>query len=200
MKEVLVSLVILCLSLSLSADPVCTFPDLACYQGSVKETDQGRKYLSFQGIRFAQPPTGDLRFKLPVKYEAKDELYDVSGTSDIKCMQFSWDGENVEGTEDCLFLNVYVPGGIFYCIVSRWNIVYILNFLEKFIESEERAPVLFWIYGGALVVGSNTYEEYGPNLFMDQDIIVVAVNYRLSAFGFLSTTSEDIPGNTDERK
>ena len=38
--------------------------------------------------------------------------------------------------------------------------------------------MLYWIYGGALVVGSNTYEEYGPNIWMDRDIILVAVNYR----------------------
>ena len=45
------------------------------------------------------------------------------------------------------------------------------------------------------MVGSNTYDEYGPNIWMDRDIIVVAVNYRLGALGFLSTVSEEIPGN-----
>ena len=45
------------------------------------------------------------------------------------------------------------------------------------------------------MVGSNTYDEYGPNIWMDQDIIVVAVNYRLGALGFLSTVTEEIPGN-----
>ena len=59
------------------------------------------------------------------------------------------------------------------------------------------SPVLVWIYGGALVIGSNTYQEYGPDLFMDQEIIVVAINYRLSSFGFLSTTTEEIPGNLE---
>ena len=125
MKDTVISLVVLCLSLSRAADEnvktsrVCTFPNLACYDGSVRETDQGTVYHSFQGIRFAEPPTGNLRFKLPVKYEAKDELYDVSGTSDIKCMQFSWDGANVEGTEDCLFLNVYVPGRLIVLLLQQ---------------------------------------------------------------------------------
>ena len=45
------------------------------------------------------------------------------------------------------------------------------------------------------MVGSNTYDEYGPDIWMDQDIIVVAVNYRLGALGFLSTLTEEIPGN-----
>ena len=79
-------------------------------------------------------------------------------------------------------------------LLSYFYNSHILNFSEKFIDGQEVAPVLFWIYGGALVLGSNTYDEYGPNLFMDQDLIVVAVNYRLSSFGFLSTVSEDIPG------
>ena len=106
------SLVLLSLPTSGSTQTsrVCTFPSVSCYDGSVRETELGTKYLSFQGIRFAQPPTGELRFQLPEKYEAEQEVYDVSGTSDIKCVQFGWDGENVEGTEDCLFLNVYVPG------------------------------------------------------------------------------------------
>ena len=47
------------------------------------------------------------------------------------------------------------------------------------------------------MIGSNTYQEYGPDLFMDQEIIVVAINYRLSSFGFLSTTTEEIPGNLE---
>ena len=71
---------------------------------------RGERYLSFQGIRYAQPPTGDLRFKRPVQYEAQEKLYDVSATSDIKCLQFSFDKVSIDGSEDCLFLNVYVPG------------------------------------------------------------------------------------------
>ena len=51
-----------------------------------------------------------MRWQLPVAYQPEESLYDVSGTSDIKCKQFSWDGEGIVGTEDCLFLNVYVPG------------------------------------------------------------------------------------------
>ena len=43
-------------------------------------------------------------------YEPEESLYDVTGKSEIKCKQFSWDGAGIIGTEDCLFLNVYVPG------------------------------------------------------------------------------------------
>ena len=43
-------------------------------------------------------------------YEPQETVYDVTGDSDIKCKQFGWDGLSITGTEDCLFLNVYVPG------------------------------------------------------------------------------------------
>ena len=66
--------------------------------------------INNNNVRFAKSPTGPLRWQLPVPYEPEESLYDVTGKSEIKCKQFSWDGVSVVGTEDCLFLNVYVPG------------------------------------------------------------------------------------------
>ena len=55
-------------------------------------------------------------------------------------------------------------------------------------------PVLFWIHGGAWYYGSSSF--YGSNkYFMDKDLIVVSINYRLGAFGFLSTDDDIVPGN-----
>ena len=78
----------------------------------------------YDNFRFGKSPTGELRWQLPVAYEPEESLYDVTGTSDIKCKQFSWDGEGIVGTEDCLFLNVYVPGQLelvktFHCTTVR---------------------------------------------------------------------------------
>ncbi len=109
------------------------------------------------------------------KYE-EDETVDVSGDSFAKCVQFTRDGKNQIGDEDCLYLNIYVPR----------------NVLET---DDDLAPVMFWIYGGALQRGSNNFFEYGPLPYMDQDVIVVAVNYRLGPFGFLSLGTEEVPGN-----
>ena len=54
-----------------------------------------------------------MRFKLPEKFETDEaeKEQDVSGISDIKCKQYSFGGDDIEGVEDCLVLNVYVPGG-----------------------------------------------------------------------------------------
>ena len=54
---------------------------------------------------------------------------------------------------------------------------------------------MVWIHGGAFESGSGTYGDYGPQYFMDLGVVVVTVNYRLGPFGFLTTTTEELPGN-----
>ena len=54
---------------------------------------------------------------------------------------------------------------------------------------------MVWIHGGAFTSGSGTAGDYGPQYFMDSGVVLVTVNYRLGPFGFLSTASEEIPGN-----
>ena len=60
--------------------------------------------------RYGQAPTGELRFRQPVKFEAGEAVFDVSGESEVVCTQWSDDYFVVVGQEDCLLLNVYVPG------------------------------------------------------------------------------------------
>ena len=63
------------------------------------------------------------------------------------------------------------------------------------IDAGENVPVMVWIHGGAFESGSGTYGDYGPQYFMDRGVVVVTVNYRLGPFGFLTTTTEEMPGN-----
>ena len=57
-------------------------------------------------------------------------------------------------------------------------------------------PVLVWIHGGGFRTGSALTDIYGPDYFMEQDVVVVTFNYRLHAFGFLSLDDRtlEIPG------
>ena len=57
------------------------------------------------------------------------------------------------------------------------------------------APVMVWIHGGAFVSGSGTFWDYGPQYFMESGVILVSINYRLGPLGFLSTATEELPGN-----
>ncbi|CAH1962614.1 unnamed protein product [Acanthoscelides obtectus] len=70
-------------------------------------------------------------------------------------------------------------------------------------EPHKKLPVLFWIHGGGFQFGSGTHmflgigflELYDPGLFIDENIVVVTINYRLGALGFLTTEDEVIPPN-----
>lgn len=77
------------------------------------------------------------------------------------------------GSEDCLFLNVYTPN----------------------INPDQRYSVIVFIHGGANIFGSGDSDLYGPDYLIEKDVVVVTINYRLGALGFLSIGSEEVPGN-----
>lgn len=55
---------------------------------------------------------------------------------------------------------------------------------------------MVWIYGGGFATGNSSYQIYGPDYLLDEDnIVFVSFNYRLGAFGFLSTEDLACPGN-----
>lgn len=54
---------------------------------------------------------------------------------------------------------------------------------------------MVWIYGGAFSSGSGNSFVYGPNFIVSEGVLMVAMNYRVGALGFLSTGDENAPGN-----
>jgi len=160
-------------------NPVACLESGACFQGSYGTTSSGRVYASYQGIRYAEPPTGSRRFLAPEPHHPEEGLWDVSSESTIACPQKSswYDPWEVVGQEDCLFLNVYSP------------------------ENHQQAPlpVMVWIHGGALLAGAGTFQEHGPQHLLDKEVIVVTLNYRLGALGFLCLGSDVVPGNAGLR-
>ena len=75
-------------------------------------------------------------------------------------------------SEDCLYLNIYVPTGN---------------------QSQGSLPVMVWIHGGAYFIGAGS--QYDGTSLAEKGVIIVTINYRLTAFGFLSTGDEVMPGN-----
>jgi carboxylesterase type B len=150
----------------------------------------------FKNIRFAAPPIGTLRFAkptlpqpttgvqinpkggtcpqfLPTKYMIQATnglsgtlLSELSKTVDIA----KWMGGG-PSSEDCLFLDVYVPG--------------------EAMRKKAVLPVVNWIYGGAYVMGNKEKHYNGTAILeaSDNRVVYVAGNYRLGAFGWLSGTS-----------
>ena len=70
---------------------VCNQDQSTCYMGAWNITEKSSIFASFQGIKYAAAPTGELRFKSPQKYVPTQETIDVSYQSTIACSQLSDD-------------------------------------------------------------------------------------------------------------
>lgn len=139
-----------------------------------KETDYPGSQLKtvhqYLGIPFAKPPTGDLRFSPPQPIKPWNSAHRATSQPPA-CLQYFGppsparvEGELLFNTppadsesEDCLYLNVYTPA------------------------SGGNKSVLFWIFGGSGIFGSAALPLYdGTSFAANQDIIVVAPNYRVN--------------------
>jgi para-nitrobenzyl esterase len=121
----------------------------------------------FLGIRFAAPPVGNLRFAPPAPPPA------VAGTIGAAafgspCPQNASPFGSASTNEDCLFLNVYVPG--------------------SGVSARNNLPVMVFFYGGAFVDGEGSI--YDPsNMAIQGNVIVVTVNYRLGILGYMASSA-----------
>jgi para-nitrobenzyl esterase len=131
-------------------------------QGQVRGTIENGICV-WKGIRYAQAPVGDLRFRAPQAVEpwpgVKDALQFGSMAPQTKS-RLTNDGTQ---SEDCLFLNVWSPAA-----------------------DGKKRPVMFWIHGGGFVIGEGSASLYnGTPLAKKGDVVVVTINYRLGPLGFL---------------
>ncbi|KAK4880602.1 hypothetical protein RN001_008748 [Aquatica leii] len=143
-------------------------------RGTIKETRNGRQFFAFQGIPYAEPPTGALRFKEPLPSKPWENILDATKEHAV-CVQFDVYFRNFTliGDENCLYLNVYTPK----------------------VTKDKLLPVIFYIHGGGFVKGNANPSFWGPDLLLDKDVVFVTLNYRLGALGFLSTGDSVVPGN-----
>ncbi|MFF4836514.1 carboxylesterase/lipase family protein [Streptomyces sp. NPDC001315] len=128
-------------------------------------TAEGRQFL---GIPYAEPPVGKLRWTAPRPVRPWNGVRAARDFGNSCVQTASWDPgyEQPSHTEDCLDLNVYVP------------------------EGSARRAVLVWFHGGGLTAGAG--RDIVPDTFARQTgTVVVTVNYRLGAMGFLAMSGLD---------
>lgn len=133
------------------------------------------RITSFKGIPFAAPPVGENRWRAPQPCEnwegvrdcfefAPISVQDTPGIGDdIYCREWHVDPE-IPMSEDCLYLNVWT------------------NAKTK----DEKLPVLVWYFGGGFQWGYTSEMEFDGERLARRGIVVVTVNYRLGALGFLA--------------
>ena len=117
---------------------------------------------AFLGVPYAAPPIGENRFRPPQPAIPWSDVRDAAGVGSQCPQTFSLAGAG--GDEDCLFLNVWAPKA----------------------DGKKKA-VMVWLHGGAFIFGSGGETYYnGKHLAENHDVIIVTVNYRLGALGFLA--------------
>lgn len=176
------------LSLLLACSGGTPSADVATTRGTtsgevIGSVDEEGSVHAWRGLPFAQPPTGDLRWRAPrppASWEGTREAL-VSGS---ECSQLG--GDPIMGGEDCLYLDVFAPAMDGVSLPS----------------GADRLPVMYWIHGGGNSMGAGN--QLPPMaLARDNNVIVVTINYRLGIFGWLAhpalrataTGPEDASGN-----
>ncbi|VDB90063.1 unnamed protein product [Peniophora sp. CBMAI 1063] len=161
-------------------------PEVILDNGTFVGTSEG-DVSAFRGLPYAQPPVGDLRFRLPVANDPYNGIYNATVFS-AACIQQTANVTNATALnpiaaellqqiidssqqsvedEDCLTIDVYAPANA---------------------TQDSRLPVAYWIYGGGFQNGAASWYNgtalVARSLQIDEPVIYVAVNYRLSALGF----------------
>ena len=123
---------------------------------------------AFLGIPYAAPPVGANRWRDPQPVVRWTGRRDASRFA-ADCAQLPFPGDaaplGTEPSEDCLYLNVWRPGG-----ASR----------------ARKLPVMVWLHGGGFVNGGSSAPVYSGAAFARDGIVMVSLNYRLGRFGFFA--------------
>ncbi|MEC5321006.1 carboxylesterase family protein [Brenneria populi subsp. brevivirga] len=127
----------------------------------------------FQGIPYAAPPVGELRWKKPQSVTQWDGVKKTDAFA-AGCMQKAVTGDKLPWSseflhqgpmsEDCLYLNIWSPAQ----------------------SNKDKLPVIVFIHGGGFVEGSGSVPIYDGENLARKNVVFVNINYRLGVFGFLA--------------
>lgn len=150
--------------------------------GSIVQTDQGpiqgfrtNGVTEFLGIPYAAPPVGNLRWQPPQQHPRWKSVLKATqfGSNCPQNQNHIFAGPVNLSNEDCLFLNIFTPDAG---------------------DSRARLPVIYWIHGGGNFEGESSDYD-GSKLALQGHTVVVSINYRLGAFGWLAVPALDHEGH-----
>jgi len=151
--------------------------------GSVQGHYAPENIREWNGIPYATPPVGDLRWEQSKPHDVWSDTYTANfmapGCPQLcnlppgNCPEYGTD-------ESCLFLSVFAP--------------------NKPSGDPEGYPVMFWVHGGAFEQGLGDCALYNGSQYADLDVVTVAINYRLGVLGYMAgETMEGNYGILDQR-
>ncbi|MBB6093517.1 para-nitrobenzyl esterase [Povalibacter uvarum] len=134
----------------------------------------GKKLASgvraYFGVPFAAPPTGDLRWREPQPVTPWKGTYNADRFAP-ECIQIlrphninHYFGEEAT-SENCLYLNIWAPENA---------------------NAEASLPVVLWLYGGGLSIGSASMANYSGENLAKKGVVYISAGYRVGAFGFMA--------------
>ena len=127
---------------------------------------------AFKGIPYAAPPVGELRWRNPQPAPRWDGVHQAARFGSA-CWQAPVPGRSPAASppqsEDCLTLNVWTPAA----------------------NGRAGRPVMVWLHGGGFQFGSSAQPVYDGARLAARGVVVVSLNYRLGAFGFLAHPALD---------
>jgi para-nitrobenzyl esterase len=125
---------------------------------------------AYFGVPFAAAPIGELRWKEPQPREPWKGVYNADRFAP-ECIQIlrphninHYFGEEAT-SEDCLYLNIWAPPAA---------------------AKAEKVPVILWLYGGGLSIGSASMPNYGGENLAKKGVVYVTAGYRIGALGFMA--------------
>jgi para-nitrobenzyl esterase len=130
-------------------------------------TNADRSVVVFKKVPYAAPPIRELRWKPPRRSENWTGVWQADKFGPA-CLQAEVFGKlhlrTEQSSEDCLFLDVWVPNR----------------------NTKNKLPVVVWLYGGGFVTGDSSEPRYDGENLAKKGVVVVIPNYRLGVFGFFS--------------
>ncbi|MFD0078841.1 carboxylesterase family protein [Streptomyces sp. NPDC127166] len=137
--------------------------------GAVRGTANSDGTRSFQGIPYAAPPVGAMRWASPRRAAPWTGVREATAPGPSCAQPQGLPIGTSSESEDCLYLNVTTSA-----------------------PRAGKRPVIVWIHGGSLMFGSG--DLYGPKRLAAEGAVVVTVNYRLGVMGFLAAPALNTSG------